>query len=916
MKLYNMILGSHRPFLNTLTLATRLTVILLVTAFLQVGTAAVNAQKLTINANNISLERVFKEIHKQTGYTFLYTGEMLKESKNLNLKFTNAPLIPVLNFVFAEQPLTFSIRDQVIVIMRRNDEKVLNVIAQPTLIKGKVIDEKGNPVAGATIKVKGTNIGTSSGVNGDFELRNIPANATLVISFLGYILQEVSAQSDTVMEISLIPQQNDLSEVIVVGYGSTRKQDLTGSVATIGKKELKNIPITRVDQMLQGKAAGVQVTSISGAPGAGTSIRIRGGNSINAGNEPLYVIDGLIGGGDINLINPEDIESMVVLKDASSTAIYGARGANGVILVTTKKGSAGQDNINLDFYTGWQKIPKLIPMLNATQFAELANESALDLGQPAPYTDPLSLGEGTNWQKEISRIAPMQNVTASASGGKKDYNYFLSGNYNNQEGVIINSGFKRYQFRSNLNKTFRENVRIGAILNAGRSEIRNNTVALGGLDYFQSALAYVPTATVYNADGTFNSTRPFDPQVYDNPVAQGTLTTNNTNNTNLIGNIFAEWEILKGLSFKSTFGSELNFSKINIYNPGSLPSRANAKQGGAANVSTQNSLMWLSENTLTYRRDINKDHHLNLVVGTSYQTGNTERLGANADLYATDVFSFNNLGATDQKKFNISSGYDEYSIMSYLSRLNYSYKDKYLLTLTGRLDGSSRFATNHKNAFFPAVAFAWRASDENFIKKLNIFDMLKLRASFGYNGNQAIGIYSSLPSLTTQSGFLIGDARILGYTAGNLPNPDLKWETTRQLDLGLEFAILKSRINVEIDYYSKKTKDLLLSEQLPTQTGFTSKISNIGSVSNKGLELLISTRNIVSKDFSWETNLNISGNRNKVISLGGVAGFDLASTGFGGFSTISRLVPGEPVGTFWGATYMGTQKTTNVPAVQ
>jgi TonB-linked SusC/RagA family outer membrane protein len=605
---------------------------------------------------------------------------------------------------------------------------------------------------------------------------------------------------------------------------------------------------------------------------------------------------------------------MVVLKDASSTAIYGARGANGVILITTKKGAVGQDNINFDAYTGWQKIPKLIPMLNATQFAELANESAIDEGQPAPYADPKSLGEGTNWQKEISRVAPMQNITLSSSGGNSDYNYFLSGNYNNQDGVIINSGFKRYQFRTNLNKNIKENVKIGAIFNAGRAETNNNTVSLGGLDYYQSALAYVPTATIYNADGTFNSKRPFDPQVYDNPVAQGTLPTDKTVNTNVIGNLFAEWEIIKGLAFKSTFGSELNFNKRNIYKSGSLPSRANAKQGGLADVATQNSIMWLSENTLSYNKDINQDHHINAVIGTSFQTGNTERLGANAELYATDVFLYNNLGATDQKKFNITSGYDKYSIMSYLSRLNYSYKNKYLLTLTGRLDGSSRFAANHKNAFFPAVAVAWKAGDEEFVKNLNVFDNLKFRASFGYNGNQAIGIYSSLPSLTTQSGYLIGDAKILGYTAGNLPNPDLKWETTRQFDLGMEIGILSNRISIEVDYYSKRTKDLLLSEQLPTQTGFTSKISNIGSVSNKGLEFLINTRNIVSKDFTWETSLNISGNKNKVIDLGGVTGFDLANTGFGGYSTISRLVVGQPVGTFWGATYMGTQKTTNVPA--
>jgi len=898
---------------NRIMLVMKLTLIFLITAFLQVK-AAVNAQMLTIQENNISLGRIFTEIQKQTGYTFLYTEEMLAESKNINVKFKNTPLKKVLEFVFSDQPLTYIIKDEVIIIKRKSEPIKTILSIPPADVKGKILDEMGMGMPGVTIKIKNTNVVATSGNNGEFTLKDVPENAVLIVSYVGYATQEIKADTQAEMTIKLSLKLDELSEVLVVGYGTTRREDLTGSVATIGKKELKNVPITRVDQMLQGKAAGVQVTSISGAPGAGSSIRIRGGNSITAGNEPLYVIDGLVGGGDINLINPEDIESMVVLKDASSTAIYGARGANGVILITTKKGTVGQDNINFDAYTGWQKIPKLIPMLNASQFAQMANESAIDEGQPAPYADPQSLGEGTNWQKEISRVAPMQNITLSASGGKNDYNYFLSGNYNKQDGVIINSGFKRYQFRSNLNKTIKENIKIGAILNVGRAETNNNTVSLGGLDYYQSALAYVPTATVYIADGSFNSKRPFDPQVYDNPVAQGTLPTNKTISTNMMGNLFAEWEIIKGLKFKSTFGSEFNFNKRNIYNPGALPSRMNAKSGGAADVATENSVMWLSENTLSYNKDITNDHHIDAVIGTSYQTGNTERLRANADLYATDAFLYNNLGATDQKKFNITSGYDKYTIISYLARLNYSYKSKYLLTLTGRLDGSSRFAENHKNAFFPAAAVAWKASDEEFVKNMNVFDNLKFRASFGYNGNQAIGIYSSLPSLRTQSGFLIGDAKILGYTSENLPNPDLKWETTRQFDLGMEFGILKNRINVEVDYYSKRTKDLLLSEQLPTQTGFSSKISNIGSVSNKGLEVLINTRNIITKDFTWETSLNISGNRNKVIDLGGVTGFDLAATGFGGYSTISRLVVGQPVGTFWGATYTGTQKTTTIPA--
>lgn len=388
---------------------------------------------------------------------------------------------------------------------------------------------------------------------------------------------------------------------------------------------------------------------------------------------------------------------------------------------------------------------------------------------------------------------------------------------------------------------------------------------------------------------------------------------NRTINSYFTGNLTLDWELIKGLTFKSTFGSQMTFNKVNRYLPSSLPSRVNSGNAGMANVDAANTIMVLNENTLNYNKDFGTDHNFNAVIGTSYQTESLERFNAEGQKYYADPLLYNNLGAGSQATFKIGSGETKYAIFSYLARFNYTYKNKYLLTLTGRSDASSRFAANHKRAFFPAAAIAWNASNEDFIKNLNVFDNLKIRASYGSNGSQGIDTYQSLASLRPVIGYLIGGTNIVGFTSDRLPNPDLTWETTKQFDAGIEFSILKKRVNVELDYYNKVTSNLLLNQQLATQSGYSSKVTNIGSINNHGLELAINTDNIVRDGFSWSTTLNIAANRNKVLDLGGVQAFDNASTGYGTYSTISRLIVGQPVGTFWGTTYVGTKKTDTPP---
>ncbi|NLU90469.1 SusC/RagA family TonB-linked outer membrane protein [Chitinophaga sp. Ak27] len=883
-------------------------------------------KKVSASFNQLPLSVVLQQLGRKTGVRFVYNDQILEKSKPVTASFRESTLKQVLISVLPADQVSFEPVDDKFILLKVKQPSnatvnTRDISAKPVVqgtvtdtftVKGRVVDKDGTPLPGATVGIKKTTRGTTTDALGNFSLR-LNEGEILEYRMVGYQSGTIQPKPGSPVRITLESAVSNLEDAVVLGYGTSRKKDLTGAITTVKSDVFKNIPVTRVDQMLQGKAAGVQVISISGAPGSGTSIRIRGGNSVNADNEPLYVIDGLIGAGDLNLINPEDIESIQILKDASATAIYGARGANGVIIVTTKTGKTGEDKININIYNAWQQVPKYIDMMSASDYAKLANESSLDYGGPVLYSNPDSLGSGTDWQREVSRLALMQNATLSTSGGKDNYHYFVSANYLNQDGIIINSGFKRYQLRVNLDKYVKKNVKVGAILNIGRSEIKNSTVSLGGQNYGQSALSYNPASPVYNPDGTFSSKKTNDQMVYDNPVAQGTLPVDNFTSNNIIGNLFVQWDIIPGLTFKSLFGSEMNFVKTETYMPGSMPTRASDGKGGLATGASRNTLMWLSENTFTYDKQLGKDHHINILAGTTYQTSCADTLGAKGDRYATDIFQYNNLGATDQATFRVGSQFEQFTIVSFLGRISYSYKDKYLFTLTGRSDGASRFAENHKYAFFPAAAVAWRLEEEPFIKRLNVFDYLKLRASYGYNGNQAIQTYSSLAALSSVSGYILGTKQILGYVQSQLPNPNLKWETTRQFDFGLEVGVLKGKISVELDYYNKRTKNLLLSQQLATQTGFASKITNVGVVENRGLELLINTQNISHKNFSWETSFNISGNRNNVVDLGGVESFDLAGIGFGGYSTVSKLQVGHPVGTFWGATYYGVRKSNDIP---
>lgn len=774
-------------------------------------------------------------------------------------------------------------------------------------IRGTVTDqENGEPLPGVNVLVKSTTLGTVTDVDGNYTL-NVPDDVeVLVFSSIGYATQEVEINGRTEINVSMAADVQSLEEVVVVGYGAVKKSDLTGSVAKVEGDALANIPSPRVDQLLQGRAPGVNITSVSGAPGARASIRIRGGNSVQGNNEPLYVIDGFIAGTDFNLsnINVNDIESVEILKDASAISIYGTRGANGVILITTKDGSGatgGRPNVSFNAYTGFQALARKIDFLNGAERAAYGSEYAEFSGESNPFVDE-SLIADTDWQEAVTQTAPISNMDLSIRGNTEKVNYYVSGNYLNQRGVIRESGLERYNVRANLDFKLAEWVRIGARINTAYRQNDNNLV-----DLWSARLA-LTSFPAYKEDGSFWDENYVQGGPFRNPLADLALRTNQTLATNLLGNFYIEIEPIDGLVIRSTVGPQLNWSKQNIFDSGRLPFRAASQTGGRARIANTFNAQILQENTITYSKEINENHRFNIMGGFTWQKSRTEGFMAETEGLPNDGVSFDVLEVGNPESFRINSNFiDPFQIVSWIGRANYTLRDKYLLTFAGRVDGASRFSgANNEYAFFPSAAVAWRLSEEKFIQNLNVFDNLKLRASYGVSGSQAIDAFSTLAILDPEV-LIFNNTQTIGVRRARPYNPELKWETTHQFDLGLEAGFFNNRLTFELDYYHKKTVDLLLNREIPRQTGFSQRLENIGSLQNQGLELLVNTVNVDRDNFHWATTLTLAGNRSKVLELGGVDEINIYNIDQGGPG--AKLIVGEPVGVFTGLEYLGTWKT-------
>ncbi len=778
-------------------------------------------------------------------------------------------------------------------------------------VKGLIKDENGQPLPGATIVVKGTSVYTTANVDGTFTIpaaKNFPF--TLQINSLGFKTQEIEIYEITgeAAEVFL-KNDNVLNAVVVVGYGTQKKSELTGAIASVPETILKQ-PISSVDRALQGAVAGVQVTQTSGQPGGGVSIRIRGGSSIQGGNEPLYVIDGYpiynsavgtdaVTGSVVNplsSINPSDIESIDILKDASATAIYGSRGANGVIIITTKKGKADHNVIAYDVTYGVQTLRKKIDVLHAAQFASLRNDALYDTKPVDGKFQYLSqeeidqLGKGTDWQDEAFQSAPTQNHQLSLSGGSHKTRYAITGSYFNQDGIIRNTDFERFSTRINLDTKPTDRLTIG--LNFTGSKTRAN-VAPSGI--VTALLTMPPTATVYEPDGSYTLRNPFE-NIFSNPMASLNEQVNKTATSRLLGTGFAEYNLLEGLDFKVLLGTDITNTKEDNYIPSTIYEGVTTQ--GSAAVGFLNSSSWLNENTLTYSKEFDK-HSINVLAGFTQQEYKRDIVRTGASNFVTDNVTYNSLqdGSVTTKPYSNNA---KWALMSYLGRVNYNYDHKYFLTASIRSDGSSRFGKNNKWGYFPSAAASWKISEEKFFSgALHTISDLKLRASYGATGNQEIGEYQSLATLRSIT-YLLGDNIVTGFTPNGIANSDLGWETTNQFDAGIDLGLFHSRVIVTLDGYFKKTKKLLLNVEIPWTSGQATSLQNYGAVENKGLELGINTTNLEGA-LTWNTSINFSINRNKVASIGG--GSDSYISG----NYIVKV--GEPLGTFYGTVTNGILQT-------
>jgi TonB-dependent starch-binding outer membrane protein SusC len=785
-------------------------------------------------------------------------------------------------------------------------------------ITGRVVSTDGENLPGVNVVEKGTTNGTATDADGKYVITVSDPLSILVFSFIGFATQEVSIGGRTVIDIGLTPDISSLDEVVVVGYGTQKKSDLTGSISKVKDGEIKAIPVVALDRAMQGRAAGVLVTASSARPGGGSTIRIRGTGSVNAGNEPLYVIDGYPIG-DLNSINPNDIESMEILKDASATAIYGSRGSNGVVIVTTKRGKTDQAAVEFDSFYGVQSVRRKIPLLNSQDYARFVNEARINGGGTAFFDGsaadrplPEDITQNTDWQQEILREAPIQSYQLSLSGGENKTRYAISGSYFDQQGIVLNSEFKRYTLRANLDREISRKLTVGLSMQGAytnSNSARTETDGGGASGVTNAALNFAPIFPVYNADGSYNRYQgALNGNLVDNPVGLANEITDQFNVFRLLANTYFDLKIMEGLNLRSTFGADLNNGKTNFYATRKIG--LGASTNGSASISAFQNLNWLNENTLTYTKKIAQDHSLLALVGYTIQGYRNENFTARAANFSNDFGEYNNLGggATLQSP---SSGIGEWALISYLARVNYDFKNRYLLTVTARRDGSSRFGTNNKFGFFPSAALAWKIANESFLKNQRIFSDLKLRVSYGLSGNQEIGDYRYFSTITNASAALGNPSALnIGGAPNGIGNLDLKWETNAQFDIGLDASFLNNRVQLTADVYRKVTSDLLFSVNVPVTSGYTNSLQNIGEVENKGLELELKTINIDRGGFQWTSEFNIAFNENKILTLDGRPEFT-AGEGSGHlqvFNTVLLKV-GDPLSNFYGRQVEGIFQT-------
>jgi TonB-linked SusC/RagA family outer membrane protein len=753
-------------------------------------------------------------------------------------------------------------------------------------ITGTVVNAADNePIPGISVVEKGTRNGTITDVSGNYSIQVGENSQTLVFSFIGMKTVEKDITGQSQVNVAMEEDAIGLEEVVAIGYGTIRKSDLTGSVASVKAEEIQKNPVTSLDQSLQGRVAGVQVVQVSAQPGGSTLFRVRGSASIYAGNDPLYVIDGMQVNASENMtflsapsinalssLNPSDIESIEILKDASATSIYGAKGANGVVLITTKRGKAGSDKINFEAYYGMQQITRRIEVMNAQQYAELFDEAGRNAAEDdgttyvPTFPNPETLGEGTDWQDQIYRIAPTQNYQLSASGGNKNTQYAVTGNYLNQQGIIVGSDFKRYSFRTNLDHSVRDRLKIGTNLSVNRTVSRViGTATQAGFfpGVVNTALTMSPALPVRDSTGQYTLKDPWADAWLDNPVAVTRDVTAVDYGFKFLGNAYASLQITEGLNLKVSAGLDQYFNTQDYYMPSYIYS--GSFNDGQARYLQTNTSQFLNENVLTYTKNFNGVHQLDALAGFTYQRNNSRTFIDVVTGFPSDRLGHYGISEAENIP-QIITGFTDGALISYLGRVNYSYESKYLMTVSHRVDGSSKFGPNNRFGHFPSVALAWRISSEPFMEDFSAIYNMKLRASLGLSGNDAIPNYLYIPTMNATTYYFNNNTPATGYTQGRIGNDDLRWETTRQLDIGLDLALLKGRLSLVADYYNKFTYDMLYFAEVPYTSGFNTAMINVGSMVNNGFEFTANSVNFQGP-FSWTTDFSISFNKSEVVDL-------------------------------------------------
>jgi TonB-linked SusC/RagA family outer membrane protein len=886
----------------------KITALLLLVTFTAVA-APGYSQKITLEMKNARLEAVFSQIEKITGYSFIYEKKLLKKTKNIEVSLQNANLQDAMDRILKDQEIEYNITDKFIVISPKKRDPAPAVPLPPANpdapgVIGTVTDTAGKPVIGVTISIKGSTKKTLTDENGRFEI-NAAEGEVLVISSAGYETTEIKVQGNTAA-IVLKPAFNVLNDMVVIGYGTARKRDLTGAIANIKGNDLKAGTAADASGLLQGKAAGVVIQNSGGAPGQTPAVVIRGSGTFG-NDQPLYVIDGMIAS-SMSFINPSDIASIDVLKDASAAAIYGSRAANGVVLVTTKSGTNGDIKINFGAKYGWQSPSHTLKFLNARQYADWNNQAHDNDGTPrGPLNDnQFNPKINTDWQSLYLGTAPVGDYNLSVSGGGQNSRFFLSGEYFNQKGIVVDSWFKRYALRANSSFT-KGRVKITEALSVSRSINNPNT-------YFGRERAELPIMPVYDSTklGGFAGLEPAAAGVNRiiNWYGRGILDDNAFTTDQALGNVGMEVEIIKGLKYKLNVGIDYSVYHSYDYSPAFFMSTSQeaSQDQSILNESFTRSLTTLVEHTLNYSRSFG-DHHLELLAGYTSQNGNARQVGAAADTYASSL-----LRVVDAASNRLASGnLQEAALQSILGRISYNYQSKYLVTATLRRDGSSKFLyPTNTYGNYPSFSVGWRPSAEKFFPQNGLIDDLKIRGSYGTLGSQNINNYITSSTLNINTGYYFAGGVQNGVGLTNFSNPDIKWESSRTTDIGADISLLKNKISITADYFDRRSYDILASIPIPIYGGAGSSLTkNAASVSNKGFELAVTYNHppLSSSGFKYSITGIFTTIKNNVIQLGEGVSPIIGGSFTQESLTASRTDVGHPIGSFWGYQELGVYQT-------